>query len=163
MMRRILGGLLCLFAALPAQAQGSCKDPLHRQFDFWLGDWEVRKKDGTLAGTSRIEARHGGCVLHEQYSTPSGYTGESVNLYDAARKVWHQSWVDNGGLLLQLDGGLVDGSMRLEGPGQDAKGAPIRHRITWTPHPDGTVRQLWESTDASGTWTVAFDGTYKRK
>jgi len=25
------------------------------------------------------------------------------------------------------------------------------------------VRQHWESTDAKGQWTTAFDGTYSRK
>ncbi len=141
----------------------SCTDPAHRQFDFLVGDWEVFQPNGKLAGVNRIEKKHGGCVLHEQYSTPTGYTGESLNTYDATRKLWHQTWVDNGGLLLLLDGRLVEGRMVLEGPGQDAKGVAIRHRITWTPNPNGTVRQFWESTDASGKWTVAFDGTYKRK
>ena len=46
------------------------------------------------------------------YTTPTGYTGESFNIYDSARRVWHQSWVDNAGLLLQLDGGLVAGLQR---------------------------------------------------
>jgi hypothetical protein len=82
---------------------------------------------------------------------------------DVARKRWHQSWVDNAGLLLLLDGQLVDASMVLEGAGQDPDGAAIRHRITWTPNADGRVRQLWESTDAGGTWAVAFDGRYTRK
>jgi hypothetical protein len=81
-----------------------------------------------------------------------------LNTYDVARKVWHQTWVDNDGLLLLLDGGLVNGRMVLEGQGQG-----VRHRITWTPNPDGTVRQFWETADASGKWIVAFDGMYKRK
>lgn len=135
-----------------------CSDPAYRQFDFWLGEWEVRKPDGTLAGTNRISKEYGGCVLHERYSTAKGYSGESLNTYDVARKVWHQTWVDNDGLLLLLDGGLVNGRMVLEGQGQG-----VRHRIAWTPNPDGTVRQFWESTDASGQWTVAFDGMYKRR
>jgi len=166
MMRTTLAALFSMFlltAITPAEAQVSCKDPAYRQFDFWLGEWEVRKPDGTLAGTNRIEKQYGGCVLHEHYSTPSGYSGESLNTYDVTRKLWHQTWVDNTGLLLLLDGRLVDGRMVLEGAGQDAKGVAIKHRISWTPNPDGTVRQFWESTDASGKWTVAFDGTYKRK
>ena len=31
--------------------------------------------------------------------------GSSFNHYDAARKVWHQTWVDDSGGILQLDGG----------------------------------------------------------
>jgi hypothetical protein len=38
-----------------------------------------------------------------------------------------------------------------------------RQRITWTPNPDGSVRQHWEaSTDAGKTWTTSFDGLYRR-
>jgi hypothetical protein len=165
MLQRTLAGLFCLFLISifhPAEAQVSCNDSAYRQFDFWLGEWEVRKPDGTLAGTNRIEKEYGGCVLHERYKTATGYSGESLNTYDAARKVWHQTWVDNGGLLLLLDGHFSDGRMVLEGPGQAPDGAAIRHRISWTPSPDGTVRQFWESTDAGGKWTVAFDGIYKR-
>ena len=34
---------------------------------------------------------------------------------------------------------------------------------TWTPNPDGTVRQHWEiSSDAGKSWTTAFDGLYRR-
>jgi hypothetical protein len=54
-------------------------------------------------------------------------------------------------LLLTIEGKWDGNSMILEAPGQ---------RITWTPNADGTVRQLWESADAKGQWTVAFDGKY---
>ena len=44
------------------------------------------------------------------------------------------------------------------------RGKSTTERITWTPHPDGTVRQHWEqSTDGGQTWTTAFDGLYRRK
>lgn len=154
--------LTCWTASIPAEAQVACGDPAYRQFDFWLGQWEVRKPDGSLAGSNRIEKEYGGCVLHERYATPGGYRGESLNTYDPARQVWHQTWVDNSGLLLLLEGRLVDGRMVLEGAGRGPDGAAVRHRITWTPNPDGSVRQFWESTDAGGAWTVAFDGLYRR-
>ena len=149
--------------SIPAQVQTTCNDPAYRQFDFWIGVWDVYRADGSFAGTNRIEKTNGGCVLHERYATPNGYSGESLNTYDVARAAWHQTWVDNAGLLLLTDGGLIDGRMVLEGAGREAGGAAIRHRITWTPHADGTVRQCWESTDAGGQWQVAFDGLYKRQ
>jgi hypothetical protein len=37
-------------------------------------------------------------------------------------------------------------------------------RITWTKNADATLRQLWESsTDGGKTWTVAFDGLYRKR
>lgn len=140
-----------------------CDAPAHRAFDFWIGEWEVRTPDGKLAGINRIASEYGGCVLHERYDTERGYRGESLNIYDAGRKRWHQTWVDTDGTLLTLEGDLRDGQMVLEGQTQAMDGSTTRHRITWTPNADGSVRQFWESTDAKGAWTVAFDGRYTRR
>ncbi len=144
-------------------AASPCEASEHRAFDFWLGEWQVRTPDGKLAGVNRITSEYNGCVLHERYDTGRGYSGESLNAYDVGRKIWHQTWVDTSGTLLLLEGGMRNGSMVLEGQttGVDAKAN--RHRITWTPHSNGSVRQLWESTDVKGQWAVAFDGLYTRK
>ena len=58
----------CLVAALPAVAQPpepySCENtPEHRQFDFWVGTWEVTDKAGeTIYGNNTISRR----ALHPQ-------------------------------------------------------------------------------------------------
>ena len=156
--------VVCLgaVATLPAIA-APCDALPHRAFDFWLGEWQVRTPDGKLAGVNRIEREYDGCVLHERYTTGRGYGGESLNIYDASRKVWHQTWVDTSGTLLVLEGGIRDGKMVLEGRTTGADAQATRHRITWTPNADGSVRQFWESTDAKGAWTVTFDGMYTRQ
>ena len=140
-----------------------CDAPAHRSFDFWLGTWQVRTPDGKLQGVNKIEREYDGCVLHERYQTGGNYRGESLNMYDAGDKRWHQTWVDNTGTLLLLEGGIRDGKMVMEGQTANADGVPTRHRISWTPNADGSVRQLWESTDAKGQWTTAFDGLYTRQ
>jgi hypothetical protein len=149
--------------ATPALAVAACEAPEHRAFDFWLGEWQVRTPDGKLAGVNRIAREYGGCVLHERYDTGRGYSGESLNIYDAGGKMWHQTWVDTSGTLLLLEGGLRGGSMVLEGKTVGTDSQTTKHRITWTPAADGSVRQLWESTDAKGQWSIAFDGQYTRK
>ncbi len=146
-----------------AASAAPCDEPANRAFDFWIGEWDVRTPDGKLAGTNRIEREYGGCVLHEHYATARGYSGESLNIYDASRKVWHQTWVDTDGTLLLLEGGPRDGAMVLEGQTANTDAEPTKHRITWSTNADGSVRQLWESTDAKGQWSVAFDGKYTRK
>jgi hypothetical protein len=143
-------------------AMAACDTPESHQFDFWIGEWTVTTPDGKLAGTNSIKREYDGCVLHERYATPRTYTGESLNAWDADRKVWHQTWVDNSGTLLLLDGKFNGTAMVLEGPGFD-EGRAIRHRITWTPNADGTVRQHWQTSGADGAWTTAFDGLYRRK
>ena len=169
MIRRALAVVAVLLLTAPAaqaQQQGPppCSADEFRQFDFWIGDWEVTSiANGSLAGTNTIEPILGGCVLWEQYETPSGYSGFSYNSYDRQTGQWHQTWVDNGGLVLKIDGGIVDGAMVLEGPGKDQQGNDILNRITWTPHADGAVQQTWDiSSDGGSTWTTAFDGMYRK-
>lgn len=154
--------LLALAMQVPGLAVAACDSSEFRQFDFWVGEWNVHTPDGKLAGTNRIEREYGGCVVHERYTTGKGFSGESLNIYDAARKVWHQTWVDNTGTLLNIEGTWIGDKMVLTGQ-SGGVGAVTRHRITWTPNADGSVRQLWESTDAKGDWTIAFDGKYTRK
>jgi len=152
-------------AQTTAPTSPPCAGAQYRQFDFWLGAWEVRDPGGKLVGHNRIESAHGGCVLIEHWSSVRGVTGTSVNLYDRDRGRWHQTWVDSGGGLLQLDGGIDGSAMVLSGDAFDAD-APAqssRQRITWTPQGNDRVRQLWEaSTDGGRTWTVVFDGRYAR-
>jgi hypothetical protein len=158
-------------AALGAQssaagAQSPCSRPEHRQFDFWVGEWEVTTPNGRQAGTNRIRLVHSGCALQEEWTGARGSTGSSLNTFDATTGRWHQTWVGNDGLLLQLDGGMKDGSMELSGSTVGANGARTLHRIRWTPlgGQPARVRQLWESsTDGGRTWSVVFDGTYTRK
>ena len=152
------GLVLCAGAAHAA----ACDTAEFRQFDFWLGEWNVYGPAGKLAGTNSITREYAGCVVHEHYTTPGPYTGESLNTYDAQRKVWHQTWVDNGGTLLLLDGHLVGNAMVLEGAGMNGS-EPVKHRITWTPNADGTVRQFWQTAGADGKWKTTFDGLYRKK
>jgi hypothetical protein len=150
-------------AGVSAALAAPCDSAAHRQFDFWLGEWSVHTPDGKLAGVNRIEREYDGCVLHERYSTERGYAGESLNAYDPGRRLWHQTWVDNQGTLLLLEGSFQPPSMVLQGQTKASDGKVTKHRITWTPAADGSVRQHWESTDAEGRWTTAFDGRYTRK
>jgi len=147
----------------PQAKPPGCTAAPHRQFDFWLGDWDVTDAKGKAAGRNRIVALHDGCVLQENWSGTGGFTGTSLNAYDADRKTWHQTWVDNNGGVLQLDGRYADGRMMLAGESLD-EGRRVMQRITWERLPDGRVRQLWESSkDGGTTWTVAFDGYYAKR
>jgi hypothetical protein len=162
---RSFGGLALASALLgvPPAMAGPCDSAEHRAFDFWLGEWQVYTPDGKLAGTNVIAREYDGCVLHERYTTARKYSGESLNIYDAQRRVWHQTWVDTTGTLLLLEGGPRDGSMVLEGRTLAEDGKTLVHRISWTPSPDGSVRQHWETRKDDGPWTTAFDGHYRRK
>jgi uncharacterized protein len=140
-----------------------CQGPEHRQFDFWLGRWEVRAADGTLQGHNDIARAARGCALLEHWRGAGGGRGVSVNTYDAAVGRWTQRWVGDGATLW-LEGGLENGSMVLRGtaPRATPRG-DVLDRITWTPLPDGRVRQAWETSgDGGRTWGEIFEGFYLR-
>lgn len=94
-----------------------CGSAAHRAFDFLIGERQVHGANGMLAGSNSVTSAHGGCVLRASYRMPGNYSGESINIYDSSRKVWHQTWADSSGLLLMPEGGVVDGKMVLDGAG----------------------------------------------
>lgn len=138
--------------------------PEYRQFDFWVGDWEVFGPSGRKAGENKIEKVGNGCVLRENWTGSGGGQGKSMNYYDHSTREWVQVWVGGGADVLPARGGLVDGSMVLKGKHYLRDGRVQEYRGTWTPLEDGRVRQFLEkSNDGGETWFVWFDGYYKRK
>lgn len=143
----------------------ACTAPEHRQFDFWVGYWDVYPtgKD-RLVAHSLIEKLYAGCTIRENWMPLSKDDGGSLNMYDPADRRWHQTWQDSQNGHVQFDGGVVNGKMILvgnwknaNGPGQDAL-----TRMTYSRNADGSVRQFGEqSTDSGKTWSPAFDFTYR--
>ncbi len=156
--------LACRVGGETLAATPPCAPGPFREFDFWAGEWEVRDAEGKTAGENVISTEQNGCVLVERWRSAAGGTGQSFNYYDPAAKKWKQLWVGLG-ILLHLEGNLQDGSMRLEGPLQYlAQGRRTTLRGTWTPLPDGRVRQHFEESEDDGrTWTTWFDGYYARR
>jgi hypothetical protein len=141
-----------------------CSAPEHRQFDFWVGEWNVTTPDGKPAGTNRIEKIAGSCALLENWTGAGGGSGKSINFWSPEDGKWHQTWAGSFGSFLFLSGAFADGAMRMEGMSKDAKGKATLERITWTPLAEGRLRQHWQqSADGGKTWTDAFVGLYSRK
>lgn len=155
--------LALMQTAAPPAPQVGCKGAGYDEFDFWVGEWEVVNPAGTVAGVNSITRDYDGCVVREQWRGARGMNGSSFNIYDPRSRRWHQTWVDNTGTLLTIDGAFTNGSMRLVGKGVSPQGTSL-NRVTFTPNKDGTLRQLWEvSADEGKTWTIAFDGTYRKR
>jgi hypothetical protein len=145
-----------------------CQQENYREFDFWIGHWEVKNKQGKVIGFNQIEPILGGCGLAENWQSANGFKGKSYNFYDNKTKLWHQTWIDSSGGILYLNGNLQRKSMLLSGnrPAQSPSGESksIIHKISWTPLNDGRVRQYWQSSNDSGeTWQVLFEGFYSKK
>lgn len=143
-----------------------CNTEHYRDFDFWLGQWDVTAA-GQPSATARssITSVQGGCAVLEEYQTQSGFSGMSINFYDSTTELWHQSWMGNGGGAVHLQGNLVDGAMVLSDADLlvSEKSGTI-NRVTWSLLDDGRVRQHWQnSSDGGQTWTTSFDGYYARR
>jgi len=148
-------------AAADAQRRVVDEEPAAREFDFWVGSWQViDPQSGQALGVSQVDSILGGRVLHEHWFGADGYRGESFNVFDRDRKCWHQSWVSDNGTLLLLDGGIQDDAMVLEGMAPDG----ARQRIRWRREAAGDVLQHWESSsDAGFTWVDRFRGLYRSR
>jgi hypothetical protein len=135
-----------------------------REFDFWVGEWEVHDANGQLAGRNVIEASHHGCVLVENWTSASGGTGKSINYLDHENGEWVQRWIDSSGGQIEIRGSLTDNGMQLTGTiHYTANGTTAPFRGLWTPLPDGRVRQFFEQSDDGGeTWHSWFEGFYRR-
>lgn len=170
-MTRLAAGFLiaALGAVSPRGAGAACTGvPEASRFDFWLGRWDVTPTEGQpdageVIATSREEKIAGGCALLENYEEPDGYAGKSVNFIDPVSRRWRQLWVDSAGNTSEFDGAFRDGAMRFEGESHVAPGKRVFRRLTFTPLPDGSVRQRSEASLDGKTWRVNYDYTYVRR
>ncbi len=140
-----------------------CQAPFS-DFDFWVGEWQVTDTSGTFLGTNHIQRLLDRCLLQENWISGGQNRGKSINYYDPADEKWHQTWIDNQGTILHLAGGLQDKAMVLESDWQSgSKVSRFKHRITWTPQPNGQVIQTWDMLDAGGqVLQTLFRGTYTK-
>ena len=161
----ILAVALLTTGATCAHAHDSpCSSPAYRQFDFWLGDWDLYEK-GANSSTARVRVDRilDGCVLREHYEDKTGAVGESFTTYDTGRKLWHQTWVTNRARLLTIEGRPQDGSMVLTGAYYLEDGNEVRVRGIWTPVNDGVRESAVISDDAGKIWKPWFDLLFKHR
>ena len=141
----------------------------NRQFDFWLGTWDVYPSAAPIAtappiGVNVITSIEGGCVLLEMWTDSRGGTGRSFNWYDTNLRTWRQLWLDQGGNTLDYTSGEYrDGAMRFSGWTIGPQGRRVEQKLTFFNIDRDTVRQLFEASRDSGrTWQPTFDGRYVR-
>ena len=147
-----------------AQAGPGCKSPQHRQFDFWVGAWDVYAT-GTdrLVAHSLIERRYNGCAIRENWMPLRGQGGGSFSAWRSDASGWRQTWVDSSGAWVEFSGGMDGNAMVLTGPWAGAaNGQDGIVRMRYSPEAGGAVRQHGQvSTDHGATWTDSFDFTYR--
>lgn len=145
-------------ASAPAAA---CANSEHRQFDFWIGEWNVVfSATNEAAGHSVVESLYQGCTLRENWTGRGGYSGGSLNAYDPSDGKWKQTWVGSDGAVSFYTGRREGESMVFLAQGVE-NGAAHLLRMTFTPLADGAVRQHIErSNDGGVSWADEYDLRY---
>jgi hypothetical protein len=147
-----------------------CKHDAHfREFDFWIGDWDVRPTGQPATGPAArntVTLDDNNCVVTEHWSAPSGSEGQSFNIYDRSYGEWRQTWVDNVGGQHDYRGHLIGKNMVYVGdtPAPNGARGRIPTRLTFFHIGPDSVRQFSETSSDSGrTWQVAYDLIYVRR
>jgi hypothetical protein len=175
---------LILMSNTTARSQGSSGAPSSpfstrpapetRQFDFWLGEWDLSwpaSQSGSTPGqpghgTNTITAILDSAVIQENFvdHAPNGLRGMSVSVYSAKTGKWQQTWVDNQGGYLDFTGEYSDGKMILSRKATTKDGKEIMQRMVWHNISHDQLDWNWEaSQDGGKTWNVNWPIHYARK
>jgi hypothetical protein len=158
-------GVSALHALAQSAVPAGCDSQESRQFDFWVGEWQVfDAATGRPEGMSRVEKLYGGCVLRENW-VEEGFQGGSLNTWWRSDRQWHQVWMDQAGALRNFAGAFTGGRMTLVArqpdPRQEAHMLLVR--LEFTPNADGTIRQYSDVSDDDGArWRPRYDYLYRR-
>ena len=175
-MKRILAPFFLAFFTLPLLGQAMsrptttpCTAQQQKQFDFWVGDWELTwpgEKSGEVGhGTNSIKRIMDGCIVQENFSGGDSMhlRGTSVSVFDTNSGRWKQTWVDNEGGYLDFIGDFKNGQMILQRQ-TIRDGAKILQRMVWKNISSTEMDWSWESSRNGGkTWQVNWPIHYKRK
>ena len=141
-----------------------CVAPEYRQLDFWLGNWKAYDNNGKGPYVARdaVTAILDGCVILERYRQNDGHEGNGVTLYDASRRLWHQTWVTNSGELLIIEGRFRHGVLTMSGNNLGRDGTRVWYRATWERQGTGVRETAVASKDGGRSWRPAFDLLFVR-
>ena len=152
---------IVLNGAVIARRPARCSTTEDRQFDFWVGEWDVM---GTghraLVAESTITLADEDCIVLENWRPFSSGPAHSISVYDHANHHWRQYYAGAGVAPTEYTGALdAAGVLRF-----DIDGASPRKRMNYQRIDANTVRQWGEQYDDSArVWTTTWDLTYRRR
>lgn len=166
------------------RSAAACDAPEHRQFDFWLGTWDVdqriRAADGsykTFTGRDTVMRALDGCAVVERWhgtveffwddmTQPERMAGLSVRAFDPDSGVWNIHWMDTRSPSFgePFTGRFKDGRGVFTLERTQADGTETISRITF----DGIEEDSfdWElaiSRDDGETWMVLWAAEFRRR
>jgi len=166
----VVAAVFYAVSAFAQQTPNPCAVPEQKQFDFWVGQWELtwpgEKAGEVVHGTNNITRVLESCVVEENFSGGDAMhlRGMSVSTFDSRAGKWKQTWVDNEGGYLDFVGEFKDGQMILSREATRPDGSKIQQRMVWKNIQPNQLDWSWEaSKDGGKTWQVNWPIHYKRK
>jgi len=157
--------LAILNGSIADSVEAPCSRPETRQFDFWIGVWDLswQGEKGEVHGRNTITNLYDQCVIKEEFEdTNGGFRGMSVSVYDTKTEQWRQTWVDNKGGYLDFVGGFKDGQMVLS-RSMKRDGTTIMQRMVWHNIKQNSLDWNWERSDDLGkTWNLLWQIHYDK-
>lgn len=155
-----------VFKKIYSNAYPCSIDPKHREFDFWIGEWDVFQNGTTqLVGHSIVQKISGECALLENWTASrGGGNGKSINYVDGQTNSWEQDWIGSmGGPQRYLNGVYKDSAMRFTYESMNNGQKVTGNFIFFNMGPD-KVRQYQDaSADGGKTFSVSYDFIYIRR
>lgn len=180
-----------LVATLGSHSPGAWNPPVprcageeYRQFDFWIGTWDVQQRIRTTDGsylafpaTDTVRTTLDGCALLEHWhgtvqffwagmTAPGPLEGLSVRAYDAEAGAWRIHWMDTQDPRFgaPFTGTFHDGTGTFFLDVERPDGTTSRRRITFANiTPDTVDWELAVSTDAGANWVVLWTMHFTRQ
>jgi hypothetical protein len=130
-----------------------------RDFDFWVGDWDVSWSDGSR-GSNVVTSLFEGAAVLEQFDGRPGIDlrGVSISVYDTRSDVWRQTWVDSERNYLSFEGAFADGIMDLRTT-RDG----VVFRMQWRDIEPNSLRWLWQRRVDEREWETLWELVYARR
>ncbi len=161
-----------------ASAQAACQEGHYREFDFWIGEWDLDnlrlQEDGswlnTGSATNRVFPVAGGCgvvELWDGYLGNSHIRGFSVRSYDPAKEKWVLvlNWPQqNRAGFGTLEGVFTHGRGDFIQEGQTSDGRTQTTRYSFADiGPDSFRWNDGTSFDGGQTWRTAWIMEFKKR
>jgi hypothetical protein len=162
----ILPGLLFLAApAFAAPDPDSCvTNKESRQFDFWLGEWNIAYPGAPGGSASKVYLDLDKCLIIESWDGGEGHMGKNIFAYSSNDKSWRGMFADNRGRVHVFEGKVAQDSAEFFGPSRGPNGETVLNRLKVVRLAPDKVEQTWEkSSDNGATWTSLFRLEYSRK
>jgi hypothetical protein len=165
----LVGSLLPLaLQAQPGDSPPPCTEPQQKQFDFWIGEWDLTwpGEHAVEHGSNSVKRELDGCVIEENFSGGDAMhlRGKSVSSFDSRSGKWKQTWVDNEGGYLDFSGEFRESQMILERQGIRPDGGRVLQRMIFKNISTNAFDWSWEASgDGGKTWQVKWPIHYQRR